>query len=146
MTATRCAITIFPWILALSMLVQTRALASPAGQRDELSRLAGHTVEVSEAGYIIRDVAGEGTPLIGRIERRGAALYLVVERGETYRLTGPLAKPRIAGPGYKVWVLGTIVRRGGKAELAARRLGVLAPPDAGSAAVSPSVSAFRPRR
>ncbi len=77
------------------------------------------------ADYRIVDVAGEGAPLVGVVERRGAALWLRPTRGPARRLTGPLAVPRIAGPGYKVWVVG---RAGADGSLVARRLGVLAPP------------------
>ncbi len=88
----------------------------------ELGRLVGQDVIAGPDGYVIRDVAGEGAPLVGVVERRGDALWLVGDA--SVRLTGPLAHPRIAGPGYKVWVLG---EREGEA-LRARRLGVLAPP------------------
>jgi hypothetical protein len=93
----------------------------------ELSRLDGHRVslEASGADYRIVDVAGEGAPLVGVVERRGAALWLRPVRGPARRLAGPLAVPRIAGPGYKVWVVG---RAGADGSLVARRLGVLAPP------------------
>lgn len=93
----------------------------------ELSRLDGHRVSVVVGGadYRIVDVAGEGAPLVGVVERRGAALWLRSERGPALRLTGPLAVPRIAGPGYKVWVLG---RAGADGSLIVRRIGVLAPP------------------
>ncbi len=93
---------------------------------DELSRLAGQTVQVAPDGasYVITDVAGEGPPRVGVIERRGRALWLVDDHGGAVRLTGPLAVPRIAGPGYLVWVLGTADGDG----LRARRLGILRPP------------------
>lgn len=95
----------------------------------ELARLAGHRVAVAADGrsYRILDVAGEGAPEIGVVERRGAALFLRRADGSRLRLAGPLAVPRIAGPGYKVWVLGRVER----GALVARRLGVLAPPDPG---------------
>lgn len=100
--------------------------AAPAPQTTaELERLQGHTVEVAPGGdqYIIVDVAGEGRPQVGIVERRGTELWLV-GAGPGVRLVGPLAVPRIAGPGYKVWVIG---ERHGQT-LRARRLGVLAPP------------------
>jgi hypothetical protein len=74
-------------------------------------------------GYTIDDIAGEGRPLVGIVERRGDALWLAGADGSAHRLRGPLAVPRIAGPGYKVWALGRVVGR----DLHARRLGVLAP-------------------
>ena len=93
--------------------------AAPAGVADELSRLAGQRVTQSDDGYRIDDIAGEGAPIVGVVERRGRELWVA-----GYRLTGPLARPRIAGPGYKVWVLGEIAGD----SLRARRIGVLAPP------------------
>ncbi len=105
--------------------------------RAELSRLEGHKVTVAPNGasYSIDRVAGEGRPLVGTIERRGVSLYLI-SGGRAMQLTGPLARPRIAGPGYKVWVLGDV--RGGM--LRARRLGVLARP---ARASSPRPSSAR---
>ncbi|WP_152629906.1 hypothetical protein [Haliangium ochraceum] len=96
-----------------------------------MSRLAGQRVRVDGAGYRILDIAGEGPPLVGVVERRDDGLWLRGEDGARYRLRGPLAKPRIAGPGYKVWVLGRAQpaqTQGAGAELWAQRLGVLAPP------------------
>jgi hypothetical protein len=92
----------------------------------ELTRLEGFEVELAAEGrgYRIVDVAGEGSPRVGTIERRGAELYLIEDGGAGLALEGPLAVPRIAGPGYKVWVIGEI--EGGR--LRARRLGVLSPP------------------
>jgi hypothetical protein len=87
----------------------------------ELARLVGQDVEIVGDRYVIKDIAGEGAPLVGLVERRGEELWLVGET--TVRLSGPLAHPRYAGPGYKVWVLGTLE---GDA-LRVRRLGVLAP-------------------
>lgn len=112
--------------------------AGPAGPgvpgperiRAELARLDGHRVAVAPdgAGYTIEDVAGEGKPVVGVVERRGDHLWLVSEGGAAYRLTGRLARPRIAGPGYKVWALGTITGPPSAPVLHARRLGVLASP------------------
>jgi hypothetical protein len=122
--------------VALAGLVAT--LATPGagaaradvGAEVERARAAGLWVEVApdRASYRIRDVAGEGAPLVGRVERRAGALYLVADggAGPARRMTGPLAVPRIAGPGYTVWVLG--VADG--AALRVRRIGVLARPDA----------------
>ena len=109
-----------------ALLLALGLAAAPASIADEVSRLAGQIVVVATDGasYSIEDVAGEGRPLVGVVERRGAALWLVLGDGAAYRLTGPLARPRLAGPGYKVWVLGTIAGD----RLRARRLGVLARP------------------
>jgi hypothetical protein len=102
--------------------------AGPAAAdiKSELARLVGHRVEVSRDGqsYRILDVAGEGAPEVGVVERRGAALFLRRTDGSAIALAGPLAVPRIAGPGYTIWVLGRVER----GALVARRLGVLAPP------------------
>ncbi len=90
---------------------------------DELSRLEGQAVRITATGYAIDDIAGEGPPRVGVIERRGEVLVLMTSDGQ-WRLAGPLAVPRIAGPGYKVWVIGEL----DGTTLRARRLGVLAPP------------------
>lgn len=97
-------------------------LASPA---EMLSRLQGHAARVAGDELVIEDVAGEGKPLVGVVERRGRALW-VVGAGVAVELRGPLARPRIAGPGYRVWVIGA--RTGDM--LVARRIGVLAAPAA----------------
>ena len=106
---------------------------------DELDRLKGHKVAVAADGssYRIEDIAGEGAPRVGRVERRSSELWLVPAQGDALLLRGPLAIPRIAGPGYRVWVIGK--KKGD--ELWARRLGVLAPPMSRNA--SPASSAQR---
>ena len=97
--------------------------AIPAWQ-DEVDRLVGHTVEVADDGYRIVDIAGEGEPYAGCIRLVGKSLYL--ESGDLrWRLTGPLAVPRIAGPNYRVWVIGTPTPA---KTLPATRLGILATP------------------
>jgi hypothetical protein len=68
-------------------------------------------------------VAGEGEPLVGVVERDGDALVLVTEESR-FRLTGPLARPRIAGPGYTIWVTGAVTA----GAIRARRLGILRRP------------------
>jgi hypothetical protein len=104
----------------------------------ELARLEGQRVRVLDEDtthgrgyvprYIIDDVAGEGAPVVGVVERRGQALWLVAEDGASYRLAGALARPRIAGPGYKIWALGAVTAGSGEHVLVARRIGILAPP------------------
>lgn len=112
----------------------------------EIGRLQGQRVRIADtstgtstgtsagpgpghgAGYVIEDVAGEGAPVVGVVEQRPGGLWLAGEDGVTYRLAGVLARPRIAGPGYKVWVLGAVIVQRGENVLRARRLGVLAPP------------------
>ncbi len=100
----------------------------PAELAAEVERLAGHRVAMRDGGYVIEDVAREGRPLVGIVERRGPELWLVPtdadEGAEAVRLIGPLAHPRLAGPGYKIWVLGVITER----SVQVRRLGVLRRP------------------
>jgi hypothetical protein len=111
----------------------------------ELARLEGQSVRVVNhaphgtgvhvgedrprgRAYVIEDVAGEGAPVVGVVERRDQALWLVAADGARYRLAGALARPRIAGPGYKIWALGAVTSSGGERVLVARRIGVLASP------------------
>ncbi|MEZ4367647.1 MAG: hypothetical protein R2939_15430 [Kofleriaceae bacterium] len=77
----------------------------------------------------VLDVGGDGAPWIGTVERRGDALWLRTAVG-ALRLDGPLARPRLAGPGYLVWAQGERAIVDGEATLRVRRLGVLAPPSA----------------
>lgn len=108
--------------LVLWLVLGGSAAPSPS-LAAELSRLEGQRVSVGADGYVIEDIAGEGRPWVGVVVAEGTQLWL--DTGETrLQLTGPLAQPRIAGPAYKVWVIGD--RRGSRLE--ARRLGVLAPP------------------
>jgi hypothetical protein len=85
-----------------------------------LSRLEGQSAALGPDGLDIADVAGEGRPLVGTVERRGDELWLVPPG---VRVVGPLAHPRLLGPGYRVWVIGTSAPDG----LRAVRLGVLLP-------------------
>jgi hypothetical protein len=121
-------------LIVIGGLAGAAAAAPPPGAlpvrsqavAEELARLDGHAVQVASGGeYRIIDVAGEGAPLVGVVERRGDELWLRTSRGPALRLVGPLAVPRIAGPGYKVWVVGRPAPDGA---LVVRRLGVLAPP------------------
>jgi hypothetical protein len=100
------------------------------------ARLDGISFHVSddERSLWIDDVAGEGAPRIGVVARVGRDLVLVTDDGQ-WRLTGPLARPRIAGPGYTVWVIGDIMppKGGGPSTssgqaLRIRRIGVLRRP------------------
>lgn len=99
--------------------------APSAAVAAELDRLIGHEVHIAADGrsYEIRRVANEGKPIVGVVAQRGRELWLDTGT-QRYRLVGPLAIPRIAGPRYKVWVLGEISGD----LLRARRLGVLAKP------------------
>ena len=118
-------------VLLLAALAQTSTAHGdtrkpPPQSAQERSRLNGLLLEtLADGSYRIRDVAGEGPPRVGRIERTGMNLDLIDDGGRRYRLVGPLAVPRIAGPGYRVWIIGRVDRAG---NLHARRLGVLAPP------------------
>ncbi len=99
----------------------------------EVGRLEGHTVKIEKGTYEILDIAGEGAPRVGCIHKVRNELVLV---GDGFQITlrGPLAVPRIAGPRYKVWVLGDAT---GNGVLMARRLGILAGPASCSDSVIP---------
>jgi len=111
------------WLAAAWLAAGARSPAVPIAARD---RLAGQAITVAADGasFTIDDIAGEGPPLVGIVERRGDALWLLVDGGGALRLAGPLARPRIAGPGYRIWAIGEL--RGDTLTL--QRLGVLAPP------------------
>ena len=118
-----------PLVPALAtLLVPIVGVNSPTQQAAEVARLEGHTIEVDSLGYSIIDIAGEGAPLVGcvRVVGQGQWQHLVLET-QTQRLTlsGPLAVPRIAGPNYKVWVIGKV--RNNKS-IEVKRLGILATP------------------
>lgn len=98
-------------------------VADPVAARAMLDRLVGHRVGWRDGALVIDDVAGAGRPWVGIVARRGDRLVLTGD-GFAWPLRGPLARPRLAGPGYLIWVSGTIV----DGALVARRLGVLAPP------------------
>ena len=89
------------------------------------ARLVGQrfTIAADRRAITIDDIAGEGRPWVGIVERRGDALLLVTAAGDL-TLRGPLARPRIAGPGYAVWVIGERSEEG----LTVRRIGVLRRP------------------
>ena len=94
-----------------------------------LARLAGQRARLVGGRLVIDDIAGEGRPWVGVVERRGADLWLVTDDGAV-RLAGPLARPRVAGPGYRVWATGRLAPATGAAPptLRLRRIGVLARP------------------
>ncbi len=112
--------------VALSIVLAGFCLLAPESKwQEEIDRLIGHSVRVTDDGYEVADIAGEGSPYIGCVRRVGKALFL--ESGDNrWRLTGPLAIPRIAGPNYKVWVIGTATAA---MTLPATRLGILATPN-----------------
>jgi hypothetical protein len=124
--------------LALSLLLSGLCLfGSPAPWQEEVERLEGQSVEVTALGYQILDIAGEGAPHVGCVRRVGNSLYLETT-SDRWRLTGPLAIPRIAGPNYKVWVIGEPTPA---KTLPARRLGILATPDRSTCGAAPVASA-----
>lgn len=104
-------------------LVAAAVLAIDPGEADAIAaRLIGQrfTIAADRASVTIEDIAGDGPPTIGVVERRGDALWL----GD-HELTGPLARPRLAGPGYTIWVIGAA---GADGSIRVRRLGVLRRP------------------
>jgi hypothetical protein len=104
--------------------VEAAIVVAPPPEIDAMARrLAGHRVRVGDGALVVDDIAGDGRPWIGVVERRGDALWLVTAVA-ALELRGPLARPRIAGPGYLVWVIGTR----DASRIVATRLGVLQPP------------------
>jgi hypothetical protein len=93
--------------------------------QEELDRLIGQRVQASRDGYHVLDVAGEGQPQVGCVRSHQGALYLVSDTARS-QLAGPLAIPRIAGPNYKVWIIGDVDDQG---RLWVRRIGILASPE-----------------
>lgn len=110
-------------VAALALVPWTAVMALAPELAAEVDRLAGQRVAIAAdgSGYVIEDIAGEGAPIVGVVERRGDGLWV-----NGLRLVGPLAVPRIAGPGYKVWVIGEVDGQ----IVRARRIGVLRPPAA----------------
>lgn len=99
-----------------------------------LARLVGQRARVVAGRLVIDDIAGEGRPWVGVVERHGAELWLRTDAGPL-RLDGPLARPRIAGPGYRAWAIGAVTPArpatpGAPPTLRLRRLGILARPPA----------------
>lgn len=90
------------------------------------ARLPG-SYRLSDGVLTVVDIAGDGPAWIGVVERRGDALFLRTAVG-TFKLRGNLARPRIAGPSYLVWVQGTRFTNGDDDVLMVRRLGVMAAP------------------
>ena len=107
----------------------TAALTLAPGEAPALARrLLGLRYQLDATRLTITDAGGDGAPWIGVVERRGPALWLIGD-GFAWRLAGPLARPRLAGPGYTLWVTGRV---DGDA-LTAGRLGVLRRPAGGAA-------------
>lgn len=107
-------------------------VAPPALLTSMHARLNGQRARLGDGVLVVEDIAGLGRPWVGVVQRRCDQLWLVTALGPL-RLTGPLARPRLAGPGYLLWALG---RHQGP-ELALARLGVLARPDELRAAGQP---------
>jgi hypothetical protein len=104
--------------------VEAAIVLAPAAEIPAIAaRLEGQAFHAGDGVIVIDDIARAGRPWTGVVERRGPALWLVTALG-AFELTGPLARPRIAGPGYTIWVVG---RREGS-RLAATRIGVLRRP------------------
>ena len=102
--------------------IEAALVVAPPGDITTMAvRLAGWNIRVGDGVLLIDDIDGDGRPFVGQVERRGTDLWLVTAIG-ALRLDGPLARPRIAGPGYRVWVVG---HRDG-ATLRAWRIGVIA--------------------
>lgn len=87
-------------------------------------RLVGHRFFVGDHALILADVAGAGRPWVGVVAARCGGLWLDTAVA-SLRLTGPLARPRLAGPGYLMWAIGRVSP---DRSLALHRLGVLARP------------------
>jgi hypothetical protein len=81
------------------------------------ARASTFVLELLDAG------GDDRRPWLGVVERQGDGLWLRTPIG-ALRLRGTLARPRIAGPGYLVWVVGERRAR----DLHVARLGVLARP------------------
>ena len=114
-------------MILAALAIALNVLAIDPSEADAIAaRLAGQrvTIAADRASLTIDDIAGLGPPVIGVIERRGDDLVLVAADG-AHALRGPLARPRIAGPGYTVWVIGAPAADG---SIRAARLGVLRRP------------------
>lgn len=112
-------------VVALLAVLGAPAVTPAPAIADQVARLRGQNVRIAADGrsYTIVDIAGDGKPLVGVVQVRDGQLWLDTG-SHRYRLTGPLAIPRIAGPRYKIWVVGEVSGE----LLRARRLGVLARP------------------
>jgi hypothetical protein len=115
-------------ILAVVLIAANVIAVDPAEIDAIAARLAGQQIAIADdhRSIAIVDVAHEGVPRVGVVEKVDGALWLVAADGR-FRLDGPLARPRIAGPGYTVWVIGS-VRDAKVPTLTIRRLGILRRP------------------
>ncbi|MEZ4358532.1 MAG: hypothetical protein R3B48_00010 [Kofleriaceae bacterium] len=107
----------------------TLIIGAPSELSAMAERLTGHRVRLGDHVLLLQDIAGMGAPWVGRIALRCGQLWLHTAV-RTFRLSGPLARPRLAGPGYLMWVVGHRRRDARRApeELEVLRLGVLSPP------------------
>jgi len=100
-----------------------RLIDAPARIAACADRFPGHA-RVDASVLELLDAGGsDRRPWLGVVERQGDDLWLRTPIG-ALRLRGTLARPRIAGPGYLVWVVGERRAR----DLHVARLGVLARP------------------
>lgn len=108
--------------------LEAAIVIAPAAELDAMAtRLRGQRARRGDGVLIVTDIAGQGAPWIGVVAARSGALWLDTAV-RSLRLTGPLARPRLAGPGYLLWVVGARRDAPDAAELEILRLGVLAPP------------------
>lgn len=112
------------WLLLAAILA-----CEPSEVDAIAARLVGQRITIApdRSSIAIDDVAGEGAPRIGVVARDGRALVLDTDQGR-FVLAGPLARPRLAGPGYTIWVIGEVAP-GSVPTLTIRRLGVLRRPN-----------------
>jgi hypothetical protein len=89
-------------------------------------RLIGHRFRQGDHVLLLENIAGQGRPWVGVVRSRCDALWLDTAVA-SLRLLGPLARPRLAGPGYLLWVTGH--RAPLTSTLTIHRLGILARPD-----------------
>lgn len=90
------------------------------------ARLTGHRFRLGDHVLLLEDIASLGRPWVGIVRSRCGALFLDTAVA-SFRLAGPLARPRLAGPGYLLWLVGT--RDPLTSTLTIHRLGILARPD-----------------
>ncbi len=107
--------------------IEAAIIVGPPPALDAIaSRLDGHRIHRGDHVLILEDLAGAGRPWVGVVSARCGQLWLDTAV-TSLRLTGPLARPRLAGPGYLVWAIGHRAASGDSLSLS--RLGILARPD-----------------
>lgn len=108
--------------LEASLVIAPPSLIAAMAQR-----LEGQRFVQGDHALVIEDVAQSGRPWVGVVAARCGALWLDTAV-RPIRLTGPLARPRLAGPGYLMWAIGDLSSGASGQSLELRRLGVLARP------------------